>query len=65
MPIVDVGQMMAQRPVRAQPYIPRSMAGSTQSAYAPGTFDGSHLVPWLEVEVVNLLLNALELCGAR
>tara|TARA_B100000795_G_scaffold39392_1_gene25924 strand:+ start:1284 stop:1736 length:453 start_codon:yes stop_codon:yes gene_type:complete len=61
-PVVDVGQMMARRPIAAQPYIPRSTGGSSQSRGAPGTEDGSHLVPWLEVPVINLLLNALETC---
>ena len=61
-PVVDVGQMMARRPIAAQPYIPRMNGASSQSRGAPGTEDGSHLVPWLEVPVINLLLNALEAC---
>ena len=61
-PVVDVGKMMRRRPIAAQPYIPRMNGASSQSRGAPGTEDGSHLVPWLEVPVINLLLNALETC---
>ena len=55
--VADVGTMMAQRPV--QPFIPTSVKGSLNSRFAPGTSDGTHLHPWLEIPIANLLLNIL------
>ena len=59
LPILDAGRMMAVRPYAEQPYIPLLNPRSNSSALAPGTEDGSHLMPWLEVPVVNLVLNQL------